>query len=252
MIDLVEEYFKRDLNTAEEAQLAKLLAASPEAALKLAEGMTALYRQGGQADPLWPERPLPESRWKGAGTWIKLGLLVLLNLVFISLLVFLMGRFLKVRATLPAAPDTVEIVPMKEEPSAAQSTGTLARKKNPPARPSAHSPVPSQAVSLAVPPNAQSQPALPNLPNIGRQFEQLSVIVDNPQEALATVKVYDSGHTLVRHLFTGILPSGKQTLTWDGKTDQGEPAPSGTYQLELQSGEKLIRSEIHIKAGDNP
>ena len=41
MIDLVEEYFKRDLSAAEEAQLAKLLAASPEAALKTQEDRQA-------------------------------------------------------------------------------------------------------------------------------------------------------------------------------------------------------------------
>jgi hypothetical protein len=249
VIDLVEEYFKRDLSAAEEAQLAKLLAASPEAALKMAEGMAGLYRQGGQEEPSWPEKPLPAGRWKGSWPWIKLSLFALLNLGLVALGVYALGTFLKTRIPVPAAAVTVEYAPLPEagpvhritkgvRPQKAASVAPLIAASAPPA------PAPPAAL-----PALQTAPALPV---IGRQFEQLSVVVDNPQAGLATVKVFDSGHNLVRRLFTGILPEGKQTLTWDGKTDQGGTAAPGTYGLEVQSGDKVIRGEVHVKAGDNP
>jgi hypothetical protein len=249
VIDLVEEYFKRDLNATEEAQLAKLLAASPEAALKMSEGMAGLYRQGGQAEPSWPERPLPTGWWKGAGPWIKLSLFALLNLGLIALGVHLLVALLQTRTEVPAAAVTVEYAPLSEvKPRHKTTRGALSPKALPaPTGNSASAPLPSAPSNPL--PAPQTAPALPI---IGRQFEQLSVVVDNPQEGLATVKVFDSGHNLVRRLFTGILPAGKQTFTWDGRTDQGGTAASGTYSLEVQTGDKVIRNEVHIKAETLP
>jgi hypothetical protein len=246
VIDLLEEYFKRDLSAAEEAELAKLLAASPEAALKMAEGMSALYRQGGQDEPRWPERPLPATLWKRSGPWIKLGFYLLLNLGLIALVVYLLSLFPKIHTALPAGPVTVEYAPLTEDHPLTRPRKTTA----PPKAPFAPQPPNAQSALPNLP--APAPPVLPNLPIIGRQFEQLSVVVDNPQEGLATVKIYDQGHTLIRRLFTGILPAGKQTLTWDGQTDQGGTAPSGTYSLEVQSGDKVIRSEVHIQGDAKP
>lgn len=243
-MNLVEEYFKRDLSAAEEAQLAKLLAGSPEAALKIAEGMAGLYRQGGQAEPSWPERPLPTGRWRGAGPWIKLSLLVLLNLGLIALAVHLLGTLLQTRTPVPAASVTVEYALSPQ----AEPRRKTARVAIPPQA----GPAASATLPHVLPPPLPAPQTAPALPIIGRQFEQLSVVVDNPQEGLATVKVFDSSHNLVRRLYTGILPAGKQTLTWDGRTDQGGTAPPGTYRLEVQSGDNMIRSTVHVKAGDNP
>ena len=74
MMDLVEEYFKRDLSAAEEAQLAKLLAGSPEAAQKMAEGMAGPLppgRAGGArlareapCPPAVGNAPGPGSNWR--------------------------------------------------------------------------------------------------------------------------------------------------------------------------------------------
>ncbi len=246
MMDLVEEYFKRDLTAREEAQLARLLAGSPEAAQKMAEGMAALYGASGQTVPAWPESPLPASQWKDSRHWIKLALFLLLNLAVLGLLIRGMQALLQRPASAPAAGVETSALVL-EEP--VKSAHKAAPRKNHPA-----------------PPPAQAEPSLPSLPppvpvvapetpppfgDSGREFEQLSVVVNNPQPGLATIKVFDSQHELIRRLYTGILPSGAQTIVWDGRTDGGSAAPAGTYQVEIQSGENVIRGEVKVKGGDS-
>ncbi len=50
-----------------------------------------------------------------------------------------------------------------------------------------------------------------------------------------TVKIYDPAGNLVRTMETHGLESGKQSLTWDGKHDQGAELPGGNYRFEIDA-----------------
>jgi hypothetical protein len=243
VINLVEEYFKRDLTAQEEAQLARLLAGSPDAAQKMAEGMAALHGESGHTVPAWPESPLPTIQEKDSRHWLKLILFALLNLALLGLLVRGFQALLQRPAPAPAAGVETSTLTL-EEP--VKITHKTAPRKTQPA------PVPVQRESTMPalpPPSPMDTP--PPFVSSGREFEQLSVVVNNPQPGLATIKVFNSQHDLVRRLYTGILPMGAQTIVWDGRTDEGGAAPAGTYQVEIQSGENVIRGEVKVKGGDS-
>ena len=108
--------------------------------------------------------------------------------------------------------------------------------------------VPKAAQSLPASVKA-GQPVRPQAPAApGRLYQELSVVVDLPQSALATVRVYDKGNIEIRLLFAGILPQGQKTFTWDGKSEEGLVTPPGVYTIEVKSGETVQRQEVHVEA----
>jgi hypothetical protein len=48
-----------------------------------------------------------------------------------------------------------------------------------------------------------------------------------------TLRIYDIAGRLVRTLVDGHQPAGDQSVTWDGRDDQGRPAPSGIYRYRM-------------------
>ncbi len=50
-----------------------------------------------------------------------------------------------------------------------------------------------------------------------------------------TVKIYDPAGNLVRTMEAHGLEGGKQSLTWDGKNNQGEVMPGGNYRVEIEA-----------------
>ena len=67
--------------------------------------------------------------------------------------------------------------------------------------------------------------------------------VDLPQNAdSAELTITDgAGHT-VRRMSLGVLPSGVNTMTWNGKTDDGATAANGAYSFSVHatSGDKKL------------
>ena len=57
----------------------------------------------------------------------------------------------------------------------------------------------------------------------------LSVAIRAPH----TIRVYDSAGRLIRQLHDGQLEAGTHAFTWDGRADNGSPAPSGVYFLRV-------------------
>ena len=50
-----------------------------------------------------------------------------------------------------------------------------------------------------------------------------------------TLKVYDRGGYLIRTVEEGVKDTSKQTLTWDGKNQNGESVPDGTYLFQVSA-----------------
>jgi len=58
-----------------------------------------------------------------------------------------------------------------------------------------------------------------------------------PKAAVVTLSIYNSLGQEVRRLVSGQKPAGYHTLVWNGKDQQGRPAPSGIYHYRLQAGD---------------
>ncbi len=63
----------------------------------------------------------------------------------------------------------------------------------------------------------------------------LSVRFSLPSPGPARVGVYDLEGRRVATLFDGTAVTGARSLSWDGRTDAGEPAAAGAYILRLQA-----------------
>ena len=63
-----------------------------------------------------------------------------------------------------------------------------------------------------------------------------------------SLRIYNTRGQLVRMLIDGILPSGAQRASWDGRDDSGQIVASGVYLCRLQSGgETLTRRLLRLK-----
>ena len=70
-------------------------------------------------------------------------------------------------------------------------------------------------------------------PNPTRGSTELTVQVDRPTEI--RVSVYDVLGRRVSSIENRMLPVGRTELGWDGKQDSGEPAPTGTYLIHVET-----------------
>jgi len=213
-MDLVEEYFKRDLTEDEERLLSETLAASPEAAERLAQGMTALYLASGLPEPHWPggDPPFPHSKWE----------------TLRPLLPMLTALILILWALLHWLPRSIPSFPSLAKPLA--------------------TPIPYHAPKVKALHKVLEPILHPALnPPEGHVYHLPAAVVDLATPGLVTVRVLDGANIEIRTLYAGPLPAGKRTFTWDGKTDRGALSPAGTYFIEVKSGLKVMRQEVRVE-----
>lgn len=62
------------------------------------------------------------------------------------------------------------------------------------------------------------------------------------------VQIYDANGQLVRKLDLGTKAAGDVSFSWDGLTDQGTRAPTGTYKIQVQanSGEQALTPKVLV------
>lgn len=78
---------------------------------------------------------------------------------------------------------------------------------------------------------------------IGLQDGKAIFGIELPQNADgAELTIKDSSGFTVRKMSLGVLPSGINTMTWDGKTDSGAAAANGAYSFSVNatSGDKKL------------
>jgi subtilisin family serine protease len=81
-----------------------------------------------------------------------------------------------------------------------------------------------------------------NAPN---PFNPATVIAfDLSRPSAVSLEIYDLRGLLVRRLVQGNLPARHHALTWDGRTDSGQQAPSGTYLYRLRSDETTFSKSM--------
>ena len=216
MTQLLEDYFKRDLSEVEEEQLAQWLAASPEGPPRMIKLMEEHYLGLGVSsiEPEWPEGPLPNFFPKSGH-----------RLPWYLALVFL-GLFLAWSGYSGWRWFSKTPVPVSQVP--ALDSGN-----------------PSKTVSATKPKEKYVEGQTTAKP-MGKSYEELSVVVANPHPGLVTVRVLDGQNREIRLLYAGILPVGQRTFTWDGKVSDGRLVSPGGYYLEVTSGVKVMRQEVHV------
>lgn len=62
----------------------------------------------------------------------------------------------------------------------------------------------------------------------------------------ASMKIYDVRGRQVKTLFEGLKHPGSHKVTWDGKYENGEPAPSGIYFIDFAAAENRVIRKIVI------
>jgi len=68
-----------------------------------------------------------------------------------------------------------------------------------------------------------------------------------PKTAVVTLSIYNSLGQEVRRLVSGQKPAGYHTIVWNGKDQQGRPAPSGIYHYRIQAGDASGASFVATK-----
>ncbi len=81
--------------------------------------------------------------------------------------------------------------------------------------------------------NIKSMSLAQNYPNPFNQSTEITVY--SSKTGFATVKIYNLQGKLVKTLYSGNLPSGKNTLIWDGTDDLTRVVSSGIYFCFLES-----------------
>jgi hypothetical protein len=85
---------------------------------------------------------------------------------------------------------------------------------------------------------------LRNYPNPFNPVTRIEFAI--PGDAQVSLRVYDARGRLVRTLVDGYLAAGRRTVEWDGRTDNGDPAASGTYFMRLVGGGEYLTRSISL------
>ncbi len=64
--------------------------------------------------------------------------------------------------------------------------------------------------------------------------------------AQASLRIYNLQGQLVRTLFAGPITAGSRQVRWDGRSDSGAPAASGTYFSSLQFGDRELKRKLML------
>ncbi len=215
-MDLIQEFFNRELSEAEADSLGELLRESPDSALQFEGLLEKHYAQTGLPSPQLPAslNDLP----RGSNGIGSLGGLKILLLLAATGLGYLAWKYWPVKTEVPipgySHQETLSGSPLDKKPSALQ----------------------------AVKPLVQPQEAGP-----AAEGEELSVVLDAPQKSLVTVRILDSAGREVRALYAGFVEAGRWNFQWDGLLENGAAAGAGDYRIDVQAGAAHLTKDIQIK-----
>ena len=218
-MDLVQEFFQRDLSEAEHEALSKLLEQSPEAALSYQRLLEQNYLATGLPQPTLPKglQNLPHSGGGGLAG----------NGIFLKL--FIIGLATTGVALWKFWPRTNVGIPQGVQPH------YIGRLPNKPIEP------------LALKKLKAVVPFKPVAAGPTQEGQELSVVVNTPQKSLVTVRILDAKGQEVRALYTGFVDPGHWAFKWDGLLQNGEAANAGDYRIDVQSGAAHMTKDIQIK-----
>jgi len=214
MINLVDEFFKRNLTEAESQSLEELLEKSPEASESFGEKLHQEYLSLRLPEPKIPKNfhppvPVPSMPWLGP----ILGLSALVGLASVTWWMWPRPE-LKVSSG-PA-------IPVEKPVPAEVSKNTLALPPPP----------------LQIPQKLGAGP---------QEGNRLSVVVELEKIAQVQVRVLNSDQQPLRVLFEGPLQAGKWSVQWDGRLADGTPAESGQYVIQVKAGSQAMTQSVSVE-----
>jgi hypothetical protein len=194
--DLVQAYFRRDLDAAEEESLAQLLQASPEAAARFAALAAADYRGFGLTGP--------DGNREGRA-WHVLPLIVLGIGLLTALTVLWKGR------------------------------------------PQASRAVPANGVDVVQLPEAVVQAT--SIPEASRLLVQAQT-ARGPFEIRVSGPKAENGEVFDARgrRFAALQRLDSRRFRWDGRDEEGHPAPPGPYQFRVDSDGQTLKQWVEIEA----
>ena len=74
----------------------------------------------------------------------------------------------------------------------------------------------------------------------------VTIMFDLAEPHGVTVEIYDARGALVRSLVTRALDAGRHTLTWDGRTGDGQRVGSGIYVARLRAGSEVSSHKLTV------
>lgn len=208
MVDLITTFFERELSEAEADALGNLLQQSPDAALRYEGLLEQHYLATGLPAPQVPQSLTLPTSSGGLSTTGWTGLAVLTALTAAGLL----WKFW---------PQATVQTPLKS----AAPTFKVGVPRNP----------------------VVSAPVQPAPAQATAEGEELSVVVGTQTKSLVTVRILDATGREVRGLFAGFVQPGQWAFKWDGELSNGASAPSGEYQIDVQTGSQHQYKTIRIK-----
>ena len=221
MVDLVQEFFKRDLSVAEQESLSKLLEGSPEAALSYENLLEQNYLATGLPQPTLPQglHSLPRIGGGGPMVWSGAAKILLAVLALGGAVLWKFWSAGKAEISMAAPP-----------PSVQQTID------NPLTEPVNH--------GLKKPVRVEPQASGPV-----QEGQELSVVVNAPKKSLVTVRILDQAGKEIRVLYTGFVEAGRWNFQWDGLLGNGEAADAGEYRIDVQTGAAHQAKDIRVKLG---
>jgi hypothetical protein len=216
MINLVDEFFKRNLTEAEAQSLEELLEKSPEASSRFGEILHQEYLSLGLPEPKIPKNfhsPVSISPMSWLGPVLGLSALVGVGLVSLTWRTKSHPE-LKVPAMTAILPQQPIVAEVSKKPEV-----------------------------LPPPPIEVPQ----RLGDDSVEGNRLSVMVELDKPAPVQICVLGPKDQKVRDLYQGVLPSGKWSVHWDGLLTNGVQAPAGNYMIHIQSGETEMSKNVSIE-----
>ena len=83
-----------------------------------------------------------------------------------------------------------------------------------------------------------------NAPNPFNPSTKIAFNLDN--DGPARLEIFNARGQLVRALSDGPLAAGRHELTWNGRTDGGRQAASGTYFYRLTFGDQMVTKKMSL------
>ena len=87
---------------------------------------------------------------------------------------------------------------------------------------------------------------LGNYPNPFRERTRICFRMDEVKPQTVTIKIFDALGRLVRVLLVQVTGPGQYEVVWDGRTDAGMPAPSGTYFYLISLDEAVFGGKMTL------
>ncbi len=216
MINLVDEFFKRNLTEAEAQNLEELLEKSPEASSRFGDMLRQEYVSLGLPEPKIPKNfRLPVSISPTSWLGPVLGFSALVGVALVSLAWWAKSHSeLKVPVMTAALP---------QQPIAAE----ISKK------------------SEVLPPPPIEIPQ--KLGADSAEGNRLSVVVELEKIAQVQVRVLNPQEQSLRVLFEGPLSPGKWAIQWDGRLADGTRAESGKYLIQVKAGSQVMSKSVSVE-----